>query len=112
MQNGWSFRSIVGVVELFARNSIIVHPFTRVSSYATAISDLNGTEVSCTAIDESRDDAVTASATIIDIIDYVTGIGNSSREQFSYVVTAVVLSVSPSNSPKSATADAIAHAKL
>ena len=49
---------------------------------------------------------------IIDIIDYVTGIGNSSREQFSYVVTAVVLSVSPSNSPKSATADAIAHAKL
>jgi hypothetical protein len=48
----------------------------------------------------------------IDIIDYVTGIGNSSCEQISYVVTALVPSVSPPNTPKSATADAIAHAKL
>ena len=35
------------------------------------ISDLNGTEVSCTAIDDSRDDAVTASTTI-----HVTNGGN------------------------------------
>ena len=34
---------------------------------------------------------------IIDIIDYVTGIGNISREQYSYVVTALGQSVSHGN---------------
>ena len=45
----------------------IAGPGSLLSSTLTApepITDLNGTEVSCTAIDESRDDAVTASATI------------------------------------------------